>query len=183
MKFSAVAAAAFVAGAQAASNVTYTTEVVTAYTTYCPAATQITHNGETYTVTEATTLTITNCPCTISKPVYSTSAPAAPSSYPVSSAMSSAMSSAVSSYPVSAPGVSSSAAVTSAKPTAPVYPTGANSTIATVPATKSSVGTTSATVVPSGTGSTPVPTAGAGKAAALSGAGLAGVLGLVAYVL
>ena len=28
------------------------------------------HNGITYTVTEATTLTITNCPCTVTKPVY-----------------------------------------------------------------------------------------------------------------
>lgn len=52
------------------SNVTYTTEVVTAYTTYCPAATQITHGTNTYTVTEATTLTISDCPCTVSKPVY-----------------------------------------------------------------------------------------------------------------
>jgi hypothetical protein len=40
----------------------YVTEVVTAYTTYCPEATEITHAGETYTVSEATTLTITNCP-------------------------------------------------------------------------------------------------------------------------
>lgn len=38
-----------------------------AYTTYCPEATQITHNGVTYTITEATTLTITNCPCTVTK--------------------------------------------------------------------------------------------------------------------
>jgi hypothetical protein len=40
----------------------YVTEVVTAYTTYCPEPTEITHAGETYTVSEATTLTITNCP-------------------------------------------------------------------------------------------------------------------------
>lgn len=49
---------------------TYTTEVVTELTTYCPQSTQITHGGVTYTVTEATTLTITNCPCTVTKPVY-----------------------------------------------------------------------------------------------------------------
>lgn len=30
----------------------YTTEVVTQLTTYCPEATQITHGGQTYTVTE-----------------------------------------------------------------------------------------------------------------------------------
>ena len=39
----------------------YVTDVVTAYTTYCPEPTKITHKGETYTVSEATTLTITNC--------------------------------------------------------------------------------------------------------------------------
>jgi len=53
MRFStAVAAsAAFVAGANAWGNYTgpvYTTEVVTAYTTYCPEATEITHGGVTY---------------------------------------------------------------------------------------------------------------------------------------
>lgn len=52
MKFSAAAVLAAVAGAQAWSNVTYTTEVVTALTTYCPFATHVTHNGQTYTVTE-----------------------------------------------------------------------------------------------------------------------------------
>jgi hypothetical protein len=58
-------------GALAASNgtsngtVAYTTMVVTALTTFCPYATELTHNGITYTVTEATTLTITDCPCTV----------------------------------------------------------------------------------------------------------------------
>lgn len=53
MKFSAVAVLAAATGALAwPSNVTYTTEVVTAYTTYCPAPTTISHNGETYTITE-----------------------------------------------------------------------------------------------------------------------------------
>lgn len=72
MKFSVAAvAAAAVAGVSAGySNVTYTTEVVTALTTYCPEPTQITHGGKTYTITKATTLTITDCPCTVSKPVY-----------------------------------------------------------------------------------------------------------------
>ena len=63
----------------------WTTEVVTAFTTYCPAATTFEHGGVTYTVTEvgflnatvypqqqltltqATTFTVTNCPCTITK--------------------------------------------------------------------------------------------------------------------
>ncbi|KAJ8126795.1 hypothetical protein O1611_g6841 [Lasiodiplodia mahajangana] len=80
MKFTIAAAAAFIAGVSAsypaysaAANVTYTTKVVTAYETYCPYATQITYGTNTYTVTEATTLTITDCPCTISVPVYTTS--------------------------------------------------------------------------------------------------------------
>ncbi|KAI9640686.1 hypothetical protein NHQ30_010995 [Ciborinia camelliae] len=47
-------------------HVVYTTEIVTALTTYCPFATKIEHNGITYTVTEASTLTITDCPCTVS---------------------------------------------------------------------------------------------------------------------
>lgn len=45
------ASAAFVAGANAWGNVTYTTEVVTAYTTYCPSSTQVVHGTKTYTVT------------------------------------------------------------------------------------------------------------------------------------
>ena len=57
MRFSTAvtASAAFVAGANAWGNYTgpvYTTEVVTAYTTYCPEATEITHGGVTYTITE-----------------------------------------------------------------------------------------------------------------------------------
>jgi|ERR1712176_345884 len=56
-------------------NVTYTTEVVTEYTTYCPEPTTLTWGDKTITVTEPTTVTITDCPhgCTITKPVYSTS--------------------------------------------------------------------------------------------------------------
>ena len=68
MKFSA-AALFLAAGVNAYTNVTYTTEVVTAVTTYCPEPTEITYGGTTYTVTEATTLTISDCPCTIKKPV------------------------------------------------------------------------------------------------------------------
>lgn len=50
MKFSAATVLAAVAGASAFENVTYTTEVVTALTTFCPAATTLTHAGTTYTV-------------------------------------------------------------------------------------------------------------------------------------
>lgn len=52
MKSSFAAVLAIVAGASAASNVTYTTEVVTALTTYCPEATTFAHAGTTYTISE-----------------------------------------------------------------------------------------------------------------------------------
>lgn len=55
---SATVVAALAAGASAThyaqgnGTVSYTTEVLTAYTTYCPASTTIVHGSETYTVTE-----------------------------------------------------------------------------------------------------------------------------------
>jgi hypothetical protein len=71
MKYSMVAVlAAAVAGAHAyGKNVTIVTEVVDKYVTYCPEPTEITHGDKTYTVTEPGTVTITDCPCTITKPV------------------------------------------------------------------------------------------------------------------
>jgi hypothetical protein len=53
MKFSAAAVLALASGAVANlhSNVTYTTEVVTAYETYCPGPTVITYSDKTYTIT------------------------------------------------------------------------------------------------------------------------------------
>ncbi|PMD21527.1 hypothetical protein NA56DRAFT_703169 [Hyaloscypha hepaticicola] len=44
-----------------------TTETVSSYTTYCPAPTTVVQNNVTYTVSSATTLTITACPCTQTK--------------------------------------------------------------------------------------------------------------------
>ncbi|KAL2055401.1 hypothetical protein ABVK25_004209 [Lepraria finkii] len=85
MRYSYIAAPlALAAGANAWGNgtVVYTTEVVTAFTTFCPSATSFTHGTSTYVVTEATTLTITNCPCTVTKPV-STSPAIAPTAAPV----------------------------------------------------------------------------------------------------
>lgn len=142
MKFTAAVAALAATGAYAVpSNITYTTEVVTALTTYCPYATSLTHNGVTYTITEPTTLTITNCPCTVTKPVTYTTSVVCSTSYANSTSW---------------------APATVAPSTPTVLPTGG----------------LTPTVKPSS-----VPTAGAGKAAALSGAGLAGVLGLAAFVL
>jgi len=51
---------------------TYTTETVTSYTTYCPAATTVTQGTKTYTATAGETLTITDCPCTLKHPVTTT---------------------------------------------------------------------------------------------------------------
>jgi hypothetical protein len=141
MKFSFAAVLAAVAGAHAWSNVTYTTEVVTAVTTFCPAATEITYGGTTYTVTEATTLTISNCPCTVTKPVTIVSEV-----------------------------ICHTCNVPSAKPT---WPAKVNTTAPAWQPTGALPTTTKGAVA----------TAGAGQAAALSGAGLAGLLGLAAFVL
>lgn len=82
MKFIATLAA-FAGAAAAAKPVltgtgaVYTTVTETAYTTYCPAPTSFEFNHQTYTVTEATTLTITDCPdnaCTYVKPIYTSTA-------------------------------------------------------------------------------------------------------------
>ncbi|KAL5317873.1 hypothetical protein ACEPPN_014973 [Leptodophora sp. 'Broadleaf-Isolate-01'] len=47
----------------------WTTETVTRFTTYCPEPTTLVYNHKTYTATKDETLTITDCPCTITKPV------------------------------------------------------------------------------------------------------------------
>ncbi|KAG7881069.1 hypothetical protein KL905_002065 [Ogataea polymorpha] len=93
----ALASAAFAAYSNGTvSTITYETtisEVVTALTTYCPEPTSIVTNGKTYTVTGATTLTITDCPCTKEEVITTTTI----TTCPVSSATSSA---AASSAPV-----------------------------------------------------------------------------------
>jgi hypothetical protein len=149
MKFAAVLALA--AGAMAMKNetVTYVTEVVTAVTTFCPGPTEVTYGGSTYTVTEATTLTITDCPsgCTIKVPVTTVSS------------------------------------VVCNNNCNPVYHNSTTTRGSTATSIYTSVGTV--TPVPSATktGKTPIETAGAGRAAALSGGALAGLLGLAAFVL
>ncbi|GMM50849.1 Spi1 protein [Starmerella bacillaris] len=49
------------------------TEIVTAFTTYCPGPTIFTMQGRTYTVTSPTTITITDCPCTLTHIIPETS--------------------------------------------------------------------------------------------------------------
>ncbi|RDW65541.1 hypothetical protein BP5796_10233 [Coleophoma crateriformis] len=65
----------------------YATEVVTAITTYCPSATIFTYNNgtpATYTATGPGTVTITNCPCTVttSYTTKPTNIPVGPTTYP-----------------------------------------------------------------------------------------------------
>jgi hypothetical protein len=139
MQYSIVALAALAATASATyknETVVYTTEVHTAYTTVCPAATELTFNGVTYTATASTTLTITNCPCTVVKPVTTSSVVYCNTC----------------TYPTSAP----------------VY---ANTT------------TTKAAGATSTPKATPITVSGGNKVFALSGASLAGLLGLAAYIL
>lgn len=153
MQFTTVATVAALAATVAAwpSNsssvaVDYVTEVLTSYTTYCPEATKVSFNGITYTITEATVLTVTNCPCTVVKPV-TTSSVVAPT-------------------------------------TAPVVYSNSTATKPAVSVTAGSVGTTSVSVKAS---STPTPSAitasGGNKLFAMSGASLAGLLGLAVYLL
>jgi len=73
MRFSTIAAATLMAvGVSAGKNGTVVTEVLTEYETYCPEPTTLTHGGKTYTITEATTVTLP-CPtgCTVTKPISS----------------------------------------------------------------------------------------------------------------
>lgn len=156
----AAVAAALVAGVSAAgyaNGTVYTTEVVTAYTTYCPAATSLVYGNYTYTVTEATTLTITNCPCTITKPIVTSSA--APYVVPTSSIIT----------------------TTSVAPTSSAAPTYANSTVSI---TSYAAAGTAVTTVPATTSAFVSPVVGgAGQAFVVNGGLLAGLAGLVALML
>lgn len=168
MKFAAVLALA--AGAMAFKNetVVYTTEVVTAVTTFCPGPTTITHGENTYTVTEATTLTISDCPCTIKVPVTTISSVVCNNWY---------------ACPFSLPRKKNNNKTNPLNPSPPAYH---NSTSAAPPAVSTPVGTVSLPPVPVPTTtatSPPIETAGAGRAVVFSGGALAGVLGLAAFVL
>ncbi|RKF76524.1 putative collagen alpha-5 chain [Golovinomyces cichoracearum] len=48
------------------------TDIVSELTTFCSSSTEFVHNLKTYTITEPTTLTISDCPCTISRIVPAT---------------------------------------------------------------------------------------------------------------
>jgi hypothetical protein len=161
MRFSAVAvASALVANAYAMgygySNATVTTEVVTEYTTYCPYATTFTEGSSTYTVTEATTLTITNCPCTRTYTLSTVSVTSCPGGCAPSSTY-------VAPPPVYTPVTTKSYVAPTPVYTTPVYSTPAPSQNVTTPAP-------------------PVATGAAGRVTMTSGA-LAAVLVVAAYIL
>jgi hypothetical protein len=152
MKFSAatiLAVAASGVAATAKGNVTYVTEVVDTYVTYCPEPTELTLGGKTYTVTKPQTITITNCGCTVTKPVITTSAVVCKDC---------------------------------PKPTAPVVPPPAKNGTTLIPG-KPTTAPGAAPPATTPTGKPSVPASGAGKVAALSGAGLAGIVGLAAFIL
>ncbi|RAL65445.1 hypothetical protein DID88_001012 [Monilinia fructigena] len=81
MQFSTVAIISALAAAVSANgnysttvSAVWVTDVVTSFTTVCPAATTLSYNGVTYTATKNETITITNCP---SLPSVPTTAPVA----------------------------------------------------------------------------------------------------------
>ncbi|PHH76981.1 hypothetical protein CDD80_1037 [Ophiocordyceps camponoti-rufipedis] len=161
MKSSVAAVLAVAAGASAhyRGNATVVTEVVDVYTTYCPVPTQITHGSKTYTITAPTTLTITDCPCTITRPVLTTSAVVCHTC--------------AGSYNNGTATLINPTANPTENPTSgAVVPPG---NTVTPPAGSNAPGSTQAP--------TAVPTAGASKVAVLSGAGLAGVVGFAAFLL
>ncbi|RYP55364.1 hypothetical protein DL768_000119 [Monosporascus sp. mg162] len=176
-------------------NVTYATEVVTSYETYCPGPTTLTYGQTTYTISSATTLTITDCPggCTVTKPVYTTSSV-------ICSTCSEAPTTDVPVYPTTTP-VYPTEVPTTGVPEVPsevpsegptteaptTYPTVApptsypNTTIATSVTSDSPIVPTGGVTPPANPEyPTAIPTAGAGKLVA--GAGLAGLMGLVALL-
>jgi hypothetical protein len=147
MKFTAIAAAAFVGAVAASSNGTEVTvtETVSSYVTYCPLPTTIVENNHTYTVTEPTTLTITDCPCTRTK-TYTTIT--------------------TSTCDDACPGTPTDGPVVTYPNTTVVVPTGG-------PVPPSNV-----TEVPP-----PPPFEGAASRATIAGGALAGIVGIVAYLL
>lgn len=204
MRYSNVAAPfALVAGANA-WNTSYTTEVVTSFTTYCPEATTLTQNSKAYTVTKDQTLTITDCPCTLTHPIVESSATpapistssvaqvisiiASPSSFSTETASQTVASSAtvvsvpsVSAAPVASgisPAVSSAAAFSAPYPTTVVSASVALGTAAPIGSASSVPSSPVSPVSPSTS-----PFTGAGKRLVASGTSIAAVFALAAFFL
>jgi len=132
-----VASAALSGSSNATASAVWVTDIVTDFTTFCPASTTFSAYGKTYTVTEATTVTLP-CPCTSSYQVTPTSSVAAPT-VPVYS-----NSTAVS--PVSV------APVTSVAPVVTVAPTSVGTVSASVtkPTTSAFTGAANSMAAPAG---------------------------------
>ncbi|KAJ5234549.1 uncharacterized protein N7469_003717 [Penicillium citrinum] len=160
MRFSVAAAITMAAGAFAG----VVTETVTDYTTYCPEATSIVHGGSTYSVPSAGTVTLSNGPYTVTRPLVTQTV----------TQCNKCTSSAV----PTAPAVSSSAPASSVPvySSTPLVPSGADATGAPAPSSPSGAGA-----------STPAPSQPAFNAgtmnAAGAGAGLAAVFGAAALLL
>lgn len=167
MRFATIAAVfSVVAGASAGAVMNgteyTTTEVVTKYTTYCPLPTTIVEGNKTYTVTKATTLTITDCPCTRTK-VYTTILPTTACAGKCSVSM-----------PMGTGGHGPAPTGSSN----PVYPNG------TIPTSKPSSGPGANVTKPAPTSApTTPPFTGSANKATVAGAALAGLIGAVAYLL
>ena len=205
-----IAPLALAAGASAQYSATaYTTKVVQTLTTFCPSATSLVVGSSTYVVTvvslcraielltfldirtnglhpQPTTLTITNCPCTVTQPVApTTTAPVVKASSGVATPVSAkpTYSKAKGTAPVgTAPGT----APISGRPNystagSPIY---ANSTAPTTkPTTLAPVGTSASAGSVVASTSTTVPFKGAANKMAASGLSLTAMLGVAAYLL
>ncbi|CAD6580347.1 MAG: hypothetical protein ASARMPREDX12_009537 [Alectoria sarmentosa] len=202
MRYSIIAAPIALAASVSAGEyaTSYTTEIVETLTTYCSSATSLSINGKIHTVTEATTLTISDCPCTLTHPVVATSAtPVAVSSTPVAPIVTPVVSSAS----VVVASSSAPAVILSTGPAAPVVPLSSAVAVAPYPVSNSTtlvpVGSASAgTASPSAPSvslvSTPATTSvttpaakttfkGAADRMAASSFSLVALLGLAAYLL
>lgn len=182
-----------------------TTEVVSTYTTFCPKATEVTEGTLTYTATESETLTITNCPCTLTKSATFTPGVPVTSTGLVASTVTLSTYTTVcpSSTTFTVEGPSETATYTATPSqtvtvtnsptiTATLVPTTSVITPTTPAATQAATtaapaGVAAPSVASSGFGVAPAPTASTkpftGAASKLSGAGVAGLLGLAAYIL
>ncbi|KAI0851576.1 hypothetical protein F5Y00DRAFT_12946 [Daldinia vernicosa] len=141
----------------------WTTVVETDYTTYCPSPTTFAWHNVTYTATTETTLTITNCPCTVT---YSQPPPVTITSYPPSTFIPTGTAP-VPSYPYS----NVSSTVITYTPTPSTYISG-TVPITTTPGAPGAPGvptnvpippTTTFSIPPTSSGPVVIPTAAAGK--------------------
>ncbi|KAI0380812.1 hypothetical protein F5Y04DRAFT_256766 [Hypomontagnella monticulosa] len=142
------------------TGVVWTTVVETDYTTYCPSPTTFAWHNVTYTATSETTITITNCPCTVT---YSQPPPVTTTSYP----------------PTLLPtGGTTSYPYTNSTPTVITYTPPPSTYISgTVPITTTPV-PTNTPIPPTGTSPVPIPTAAAGKVGPIGALLVAGLAAL-----